>query len=708
MWWEKPFIRIFFFYAAGILMADLFPVFRQVPVFIYSGVIAGLIVAGFILYYKNDSWNLSWINGLTVGLTILFLGMFATTLKLSETKTSGKVPDGVYIARIIREPVVREKSVKALMSLKFVPGIYDTLVGEAKAVAFIARDSLSEKLRYGDRLLIKTHPVAPAGPANPGEFNYARFLKMNGISYMLFLRPGQWKSLDHDPGNLLFAWAGEARRYLLRTLQANGLNDQQLAVVAAMLLGYDDLMNPEIEQQYVTAGAMHILCVSGLHVGIVYLVIGFLLGFVKSRKFKQYVKPVLILTVIWAYALLTGMSPAVTRASVMFSMFIIADAINRSNDIFNTLAVSAVLMLFFNPLLLFNVSFQLSYSAVLGILVFFRPVYGLLYFRNKLADKIWSLLVVSLAAQLGTFPLAAHYFHYMPAYFWLTNLFVIPISFLIIAVGFGFVMFSWFPFVAHLLGFALSRMVMLLNNLVALVGELPYHGIHDLYFPWPKVFMVYGLIILFFLTLLKRQINYLLPALVLLLVFIGYQTLLKARILNRQKLIVYSVKNHSAYDFIRGDRHVCLMDSILSVDPDKANYQLENFRIASRLEKKQLPIHQSVTDTLTGLFYDGEFGIFNNYRFMVLDGKLKYYPSGRSQQKLEAIIVGGGEYLDLDKLIKIFDFNILILDSSVPVWKRKKLTERANKLGLDYYDVRKQGALVINLEKEKGRMSAWK
>ena len=708
MWWEKPFVRIFFFYAAGILLAALVPVARQVPVYVYPGIIAALVVAGFVLYYKNSSWSLSWINGLTTGLIVFFLGMFATILRFSETENPTEAPQGIYFAKIIREPVVKEKSVKVLLSMELIPGRKDSIARPLKAVAFFAKDSLSTRLQYGDRLLFKARPQIPSGPANPGEFDYARFLKMNGISYTLYLRPGQWQYLDYDPGNPLLAWAGKARRYLLDALRNNGLSDQQLAVVAAMLLGHDDLMNPEVEQQYAAAGAMHILCVSGLHVGIVYLVVSFLLGFVKSRKFEKYLKPVIILTIIWGYALLTGLSPAVTRASVMFSMFIIAGALNRSNDVFNTLAVSAVLMLFINPLLLFNVSFQLSYSAVLGILVFYRPVYGLLYFRNKIADKIWSLLVISFAAQLGTFPLAAHYFHYMPAYFWLTNLFVIPLSFLIIAVGFGFVLFSWFPLVAHILGFILSWMVLILNKLVAMIGELPYHGIHDLYFPWLKVFFVYGLIIMLFLIFLKQKVSYLLPALGLVLLLSGYQTLDKANRINQNKMVIYSVNNHSAYDFIRGNYHVCLMDSLLLADPEKANYQLENFRIASRLEKKNSPIHQPVTDTLTDLFCDGEFGIFNNYRFMVLDGKLKYYPDGDSRQKLDVIIVAGRDYLDLNKLVKIFDFNLLVFDSSVPAWKRKKLAESANALGVNYYDVREQGALVLDFRKGEHNFLALK
>lgn len=701
LWWEKPFVRIFFFYAAGILLANYSPAVRLIPVDYYLFIIALLIVLALVLYYKNEAWGLSWINGLTVGLILFFLGVFATGLQYSKTEHPVAGVNEVYAARIIREPVIREKTVKVLLRLKNINSTKDSLFRPVKALAFFAKDSLSEALQYGDILAIKGRPAIPESPRNPGEFDYAGFLKMNGIPYTLYLRSGQWQYLGYKPGNPLIALAGKARKYLVQALQTNGLDHQRLAVVAAMLLGYDDLMNPEIEQQYVTAGAMHILCVSGLHVGIVYLVMNFLLAFIKQERFKRFVKPVLILLVIWAYALLTGMSPAVTRASVMISMFVVGSAINRTNDLFNTLAASAVLMLFINPLLLFNVGFQLSYAAVLGILIFYKPLYGLFYFRFGLTDKLWSLVVISFAAQLGTFPLAAHYFHYMPAYFWITNLFVIPLSFIIIAVGFAFVVFSWFPFVAHWLGLALSGIVYLLNLLVSLVGLMPYHGFYDLYFPWLKVFLVYGLIISFFMLFLKKQIQYLFPAMTLLLLLTGYQTLHKINLLRQEKFIVYSMNKHSALDFIRGNGHVCLVDSLLDEDPQKAEYQLENNRIALGLAKNYMSVNEALPTAEAGLFFDGEFGDFNSYRFMVIDGKFTYQPLKKFNRKLDAIIVRGNDYLDLNAVMQVLDFDLLIVDSSVPAWKRKKLGKMADALGLRYYDVRKDGALIIDLRKKK-------
>jgi len=176
------------------------------------------------------------------------------------------------------------------------------------------------------------------------------------------------------------------------------------------------------------AGAMHILCVSGLHVGIIYLVISFFLGFLNNTRFNNILKAILLLLTVWAYAIITGLSPSVQRASLMLSVFIIGNLLNRARDTYNTLAISALILLIIDPYLLFNVGFQLSYAAVIGIVTFHQPIYKLLYFKNTIIDKIWSITVLSFAAQMATFPIATYYFHFFPPWFWLTNLFTFPLS----------------------------------------------------------------------------------------------------------------------------------------------------------------------------------------------------------------------------------------------------------------------------------------
>jgi len=703
-WWEKPFVRIFFFYTAGILLVSRMPSLQAVPVMVFLFITVVFILFAILLYYRNRTWSLSWVNGLVSGLIIFFLGIFFTAFHYSETARGEiKNREAFYFASVIREPVIREKTVKVLLRLTEKLNAGDTLFSPVRVLAFVAKDSLAETLKYGDQLILNGRPVKPGGPKNPGEFDYAGFLKMNGINYTIYLKPAQWKYLGYAPSNPFISLSGKARKYLLHALEINGLDDQRLAVVAAMLLGYDDLMNPEIEQQYVTAGAMHILCVSGLHVGIVYLVMNFLLSFIGKKKAGRIIKPAVMLVVIWAYALLTGLSPSVSRAAIMISLFILAGALNRMNDPYNTLAASAVLLLFYNPLLLYNVGFQLSYSAVLGILIFYRPIYNLLYIRYHIPDKLWAIVAVSFAAQLGTFPLAAHYFHYFPVYFWITNIFIIPLSFVIIAGGFAFIVFSWVPYISHLLGMALSAAVYLLNKLVSLAGILPYHGFYDLYFPWEKVAMVYALILLMFMVFLKKKIKYLLPAMVVLLLLIGYQTLDKMRLLRQEKVILYSLNKHTAFDFIDGQNHVCLVDSALFSNPQQADYQMENSRISLGLRENYALIDTVFIQKESGFYYNGEFGFFDALRFMVINGKFPYHSMKGKKQKLDVIISRGKAYLDPEAVRKVFDFDLLITDASVPAWKSRKLEAWANEHGVLYYDVKKNGAWVFDMNKSTFR-----
>lgn len=478
IWSSRPFVRIFFPLVAGIFLAYWFPFFGE------SGSLWLLILTGvlsftaYLLYRKNRSWKWRWLNGMLFILAVMSVGVFLTNMKLEKDTSFLNSNEQNYVAKVVSEPVSTEKSVKMILRLERTVSEDTIRINGTRVMAFLHRDSLSRKLQYGDIIVFKGKPVAPEGPKNPEEFDYAAFLALNDVYAMVFLRQDDWNLLGSEEGSI-YVLAARTRNYLLRALQENGVTGNNYTVAAAVLLGYDQLMDPELEQKYVTAGAMHILCVSGLHVGIIYLVLSFILGFLRRNRVQKIIKVVLLLILIWFYALLTGLSPSVLRSSVMITLFILATLLARYKDVYNTLAASAVLLLLFNPLLIFNVGFQLSYTAVLGILMFYQPIYNIVYLKNKVADKMWSIVAVSAAAQLGTFPLAAHYFHFFPPYFWLTNIFIFPLSFAIIGTGMAFMIFSWVPVVSGVLGTVLSAFVYLLNYVVGLVKHLPLNGIYD-------------------------------------------------------------------------------------------------------------------------------------------------------------------------------------------------------------------------------------
>ena len=670
------------------------PVAREINVYLLIIILSIVCIASFVLYKLNHSWKWRWINGLAFSFSVVLVGFFITNQVLETNSFHHNGKKEVFVAKVVSEPVETAESRKTILEILQHVNTDTVNIKPFRAVAFFKKDSLSQQLQYGDQLVFSGKLVQPDGPKNPEEFNYAEYLALSDVYYMVYIRHGDW-SLLGESSNSIRSFAFKVRKYLLNALQENGVTGNDYAVAAAVLLGYDHLMESELEQDYVTAGAMHILCVSGLHVGIIYLVLNFVLGFLRRNKAQKIIKVILLLVLIWFYALLTGLSPSVLRASVMVSLFIVATISSKQKDVYNTLASSAVILLLFNPLLVFNVGFQLSYSAVLGILLFYNPIFKIFYIKNKVLSKIWSIIAVSTAAQLGTFPLALHYFHFFPPYYWLTNIFIFPLSFAIIGTGMAFMVFSWLPFVSGIIGTVLSGFVYLLNNIVGLVKYLPFNGIHDVYYPWIKVALVYSLILLLFLLILKAKIRLVLPTLIVLFLILFFDTKHKYDVLNQKRLAIYSINKCSAYDFINGNDHALLVDSMFLKDDKKLNYHLDNSRISWGLDKNYSSIDISFESENLGLFYDGQFGGFGSHTFMRIDDKIPF--DAGNPIKLDFVIISGKKKIDLKKLIKVIRFERLIIDSSVPWWKQKSLSEQAEELNLNYFNVSEQGAFLLEI-----------
>ena len=697
-WSTRPFVRALIFLLSGIFLGYFVPFTLSLAFyFVIIGLLTLSLLLSIIWIKFNEKIKLQWVKGSIVGLTLVITGVLLVTLHKNPVSEINIEKTDAFIAEVINEPYPTMQSVKMILKVRPLNG-EGSNEQPVQVIAFFEKNKNSELLKYGDRLLFQVKISHPRKPMNPGEFDYKSFLALNGIYYSVFIPDNKWQYIGNSPQNIFKKLAGQLRHYLLISLQNNGLEGRSYAVAAAILLGYDNLMDTELEQDFVTAGAMHILCVSGLHVGVIYLVFNLLLGFLRKNRIQQIIKALLLLLLVWAYAMLTGLSPSVQRATVMISIFIIGNALSRQRDSYNTLAASAFLLLIFNPLLIFNVGFQLSYMAVLGILTFHRPIYVMFYFKNGIIDKLWSVTVLSFAAQLGTFPLAAHYFHFFPTYFWLSNLLIFPLSFLIITVGMAFISVSWLPFIPKIVGMVLSGLVYLLNQLVGFVKYLPFHGINDLYFPWEKVLIVYLFIVLVFIMFTKKNIRLLIPFLSTILVLVFLETVHKFNVLKQKRIVVYSINKSSAYDFIRGGEHLLLIDSVSQNSNKKFDYFLTNSRLAWGLDDNQSSLELQNQETSIGLHFDGEFVVFNDFKIAIVNGSDAYFKGRNAKVKIDALIIGGKKSLKISKLQTCFEINTIILDASVPYWKSKKIEDEAENLDVSIYNVKKAGAFIFELE----------
>jgi len=492
----RPFVRLLFFLLAGLFAARFIPALETLHPPVLLAILLFILLVAIISYRLTKSYRFRWMPGFVMGLGVLWAGLSLNLLQIQRTHRCLDQPNqSVWAGRIMSEPLSRKQNLKMTLQIRNRADSFRILRPAFKVLAYVKKDSNAMKLHSGDLLLFKGRFMKPAGPQNPEEFNYRNYLNNEGIDYLVFIGKNSWETLPFNTGFSLNRIFSGLRRYLLQQLKNNGLRGNEYAVAAAILLGNDQLIDPEIHQDYAAAGAVHILCVSGTHVGIIFLIFSQLLFFLNRKKYGKLLKSFILLLIIWGYALLTGLSPSVSRAALMISLFIAADSLQRSYNPYNVLAASAFLLLTINPMLLFNAGFQLSYAAVLGIIVFYPTIYRIVYLRHWFTRTLWAAVVVSFSAQAGAFPIAAHYFHLFPNYFLLTNLAIFGLAYLILTSGMALLFFSWIPVVAKGLGIILTGFVFLLNKIILFISHQPGAVQHNLYFPWFKVILIYFFII---------------------------------------------------------------------------------------------------------------------------------------------------------------------------------------------------------------------
>ena len=455
----------------------------------------------------------------------------------------------------------------------------ESFVSPGKAMLYIPKDSTVELPKIGDRIITKQEIRKITPPKNPYEFDYAKYLYNNRIIGNIYLKNNDYliagQSNVFTSKRVFNNW----KQRITQIINKQPMSMDTKALLQALLLGEKSNLDPEIKQAYVSAGAMHVLAVSGLHVGIVLLFINFffkVFEFKKRGKYYHITKSAIILLIIWIFAGITGFSPSITRATTMFSFLVVGKALNRNTNIYNSLAIAAFVLLFHNPFALLSVGFQLSFLAVFGIAFFHPKIYPLIYFKNTLARKTWELTSVSISAQLTTFPLALLYFHQFPVYFLLSNLVVIPFAFIIVISGLVLIMVSPFQMVSGYLAYALDHVVHLLNYLVLSVEKLPYYKIGQVSISTAETLLIYLLIAIATLYFIYKNVRYLIFSLFLAVIILSTNLNKKVENLNQNRLTFYAIYNHTAIDCVKDNKHIFIGDSSLINQPYKINYHCAN------------------------------------------------------------------------------------------------------------------------------------
>ncbi len=685
-WHQAPFGRLLLPFIGGIL-CSVFGAFPAQAVFAVTFALLFVYLMLHLYLQKEVSKKLELLTGVLI--MLLFFGIgFLLHNRYHELNNSAHFSyrlSDYKTLQLVEAPVIKARSVKitARVTAIHTRGKWENSAG--KMLVYLQRDSLSEQLKYGDVLLcnVKEQEVSP--PRNPGEFNYKRYLLFNNIFHQCYIPSGGFEILQRNQGNTIFAFAYRIRASLIQLFKTYVKESKEAAVSTALVFCYVDELDPDLIQSYSNTGTLHVLAVSGMHVGIIFVVLNMMLGFMDKTRKTAVLKAILIGAFLWGYSLVAGLSPSILRAATMFSFITIGQLLKRSSSIYNTLAASAFIMILIKPTIMASVGFQLSYAAVLGI-VFIQPkIYRLVVFRNYAADMIWKVTAVSVAAQVTTFPMGLLYFHQFPNYFIFSNLIIIPLTTIILYVGLGLIALSFWQQAAVLLGNIVFYGIKFTNYLVEQIDRLPFATINGVSISIAETVLLYALLAsLSAFVIVKKvwQLRLTLGLGLVLLLINGYE---KYNQYNQQELIVYHVPGHSAIGTFAGFNGTLITDSFLQKDGAALRFYIIHHWWENGIDR--LKMQESVAKGNSAV------QLVAGKRILWINGKQpwEYWPPA----DVDYVILSNNPFVDLARLKQRFNPEQLIFDSSNKARKIKFLKQHAANYQMTVYDVAEQGAFQL-------------
>jgi competence protein ComEC len=689
IWKRAPFIRLLIPFILGIAMQHYFYFPKEIIllagcafVFVY------LIFRGLTLKFQ---FRFSYLQGIVVFMILMSASAMITWNKdVRNHQWFGNFYDSsaTLVAVIKEAPVEKAKSYKAVAGAKFIVTSNGTRKVTGDVLLYFAKDSSGVNPFLDDTILIKSNLQAIRNSGNPGAFNYARYAAFHGLHYQGFLRKKDYVILGHSQTtsvqSVLYHLRKQVRDVLYRYIPGTA----EKTIAAALLIGYKIDLDKDLVQAYSNAGIVHLIAISGLHIGIIYTILLFLFAKVPGLKNRRVLRMFLVIILLWVYAIITGGTGSVLRAACMFTFIAIGSLGNKKVFIYNSMAASAFLLLCYNPFLLWDVGFQLSYLAVAGIVVAQRSIANWFVTRNHFLRRIWQLASVSIAAQLFTFPVCIYYFHQLPLLFLFSNLIAIPLMVLALWSCLFLLVISPVTALAMLTGKFAFSILWMINKTVAIVNSMPFSLWDEINLTLLQTFLLYAVVFSFLRSLLNREKLFLKISLVLTVLFLCVLNNEKFSTARQHKFVVYNVPSHRAMDFISANHYYFSGDEDLRNDGVLRNFHLKPGRIAMR---------SALHDTaLKSLIHDNNLYQFRKKTILNIQNE-NWNMTQQGKIKIDYLVISGNPRLYMQDLLKTFDPAIIIFDGSNPLWKVEKWKKDCERLHLRFYSVPEQGAFIQDI-----------
>ena len=659
---QFPLSRISIGFVAGILV-----VYYLKPTVLLVFSLLFVAVCAFTIAYFVSKRNA--VNAIYFGLATYFLafGIGASTqiIHTDSFQSNNYIHhESIFEKKHLVSVTVREKLRSSSFNDRYVVLVnqIDGLAKSGRLLLNVRKDSLNRTFEIGTHLQIKGS-LYQNGPAkNPNQFDYGKYLENKQIYAQMYADVSEMK-MGSIIENDVWYYTSKLRTKIIRNLEKSNFNKAELHVAIALILGQQQDISPEIIKDYQYAGAVHVLSVSGLHIGFILLFVTFLLKPFPNTRRGSFIKLIIILLSLSLFGLIAGLAPSVLRSVTMFSFVAIGMYLRRSTNIFHTLLVSILLILLFEPSFLFDVGFQLSYFALFFIL-WLQPLLAQLWStKNKFGNYFWEILTVSFAAQIGTLPLSMYYFHQFPGLFFLTNLVIIPFLGVIMGLGVLVMVLAAFDFVPLFFVKTLEWSIWFLNKIINLIASLEQFIFRDIPFNWQLLLSAYLLIVATIVWFKKPSFNRLVLVLVGVIVFQAAYFQTHWIIQNQKELVIFNSRKNTLIAE-RNGQGITLHanDSLLETASKNQvfnSYSMGNF---SSLKSKK---------RLRNLMY------FNGNKILVVDSS-GVYPKGI---RPDIVVLTQSPKINFERFLQDIQPKMVVADASnfrtiQKLWKASCLKEK--------------------------------
>lgn len=644
-----PFLRLLLPLLIGIIV-QYYILIHIGGIILFFGGICVMLSSYFIT--KNKQLIFRWLFGAGMFLAFFAIGLLSTSVRQQHSSFAFPDINEVYSGVISDIPQRGQNHITCDIELN---------ARNKKIVCYLPIDSLSASLMVGDQIAFLSK-IQKFKNVDIGErFNYAQYMYNKGFCGFTYINEGRWEKTGKTIRSDIFTRALKWRQKIISVYQSLDLDENELAVLSALTLGDTNMLSYELTETFRTTGIAHILSVSGMHVGIIYLVLSTLLFFLPIQSKYSWIKQVCIILILWLYTFVVGLPPPAVRAAIMLTVFCIGTIFRTRIYSLNILMVTAFLMLLWNPLQFFDVGFQLSFAAVLSMFLLSPLLSKKINIKNRYLRYITNISIVSVSAQIGIAPLCLYYFGSFPTYFLFANILIVPfvslffynaIAILIIKTIYAILplyFFTKFIAISVIIHKALTKFTIIIPSFFE---HLPFSSFNNLKINLLTLFLLWGTIIASICFLKKKNPKWLI--ITLCLVFICNSYIIKDILFNKNSLTVYNKPKNTHIQYYNG--YKC--------------YNLENVS-------------------------ENSLFILNGKTYLILSDDVWKGCTSQSKFDLDYLHLSGNNLISLYSIKQIFNIKKVVLDSSLSAKTLKRLIMECEKLRIPYYDISNNGTLRI-------------